>query len=166
MYKKYNPGHPLLTRTRPPAVQALYQTFKNVSKLSIVVTSALITLAAAIPNTTPPVTPPTSQQCCSSVQSSNSNAITPGLTDRSYGRNAFGVGTLPDTSAVFYPDSRTVDHKFLTLLQAGCRDKGRQFSVESYHEMRVASSQTLPAHGVQEEPMEVQCEEPNEIETM
>ncbi|KAJ7469676.1 POH2 hydrophobin [Mycena latifolia] len=44
-------------------------------KLSVVVTSVLITLAAAIPNTTPPVTPPTSQQCCSSVQSSNSNVV-------------------------------------------------------------------------------------------
>ncbi|KAJ7469691.1 hypothetical protein FB451DRAFT_1368617 [Mycena latifolia] len=43
-------------------------------KLSIVVTSALITLAAAIPNT-PPVTPPTSNQCCSSVQSSSSSAV-------------------------------------------------------------------------------------------
>ncbi|KAJ7692724.1 hypothetical protein B0H17DRAFT_533794 [Mycena rosella] len=45
------------------------------SKLSIVVTSVLITLAAAIPNTTPPVTPPTSNQCCSSVQSSSSNVV-------------------------------------------------------------------------------------------
>ncbi|KAJ7477928.1 hydrophobin 2 [Mycena galericulata] len=44
------------------------------SKLSIVVTSVLITLAAAIPNTTPPVTPPTSDQCCNSVVSSSSTA--------------------------------------------------------------------------------------------
>jgi len=43
-------------------------------KLSVVVTSVLITLAAAIPNTTPPVTPPTSDQCCTSVQSSSSSA--------------------------------------------------------------------------------------------
>ncbi|KAJ7693503.1 fungal hydrophobin [Mycena metata] len=41
------------------------------SKLSIVVTSVLITLAAAIPTTTPPVTPPTSNQCCQSVVSSS-----------------------------------------------------------------------------------------------
>ncbi|KAJ7697430.1 hypothetical protein B0H17DRAFT_1197486 [Mycena rosella] len=45
------------------------------SKLSIIVTSVLITLAAAIPTTTPPVTPPTSNQCCSSVQSSSSSAV-------------------------------------------------------------------------------------------
>ncbi|KAJ7143030.1 hypothetical protein C8R44DRAFT_866277 [Mycena epipterygia] len=45
------------------------------SKLSVVVTSVLITLAAAIPNTTPPVTTPTSNQCCSSVQSSSSSAV-------------------------------------------------------------------------------------------
>ncbi|KAJ7710509.1 hypothetical protein B0H17DRAFT_1027179 [Mycena rosella] len=45
------------------------------SKLSIVVASALITLAAAIPTTTPPVTPPTSSQCCSSVQSSSSSSV-------------------------------------------------------------------------------------------
>ncbi|KAJ7027768.1 fungal hydrophobin [Mycena alexandri] len=45
------------------------------AKLSVVVTSVLITLAAAIPNTTPPVTPPTSPQCCSSVvPSSNAGA--------------------------------------------------------------------------------------------
>ncbi|KAJ7469608.1 fungal hydrophobin [Mycena latifolia] len=44
------------------------------SKLSVVVTSALITLAVAIPNT-PPVTPPSSNQCCSSVQSSSSNVV-------------------------------------------------------------------------------------------
>ncbi|KAJ7340627.1 POH2 hydrophobin [Mycena albidolilacea] len=44
------------------------------SKLSVIVTSVLITLAAAMPTSTPPVTPPTSPQCCSSVQSSNSNA--------------------------------------------------------------------------------------------
>ncbi|KAJ7449488.1 hydrophobin [Mycena galericulata] len=44
------------------------------SKLSIVVTSVLITLAAAIPNQTPPVTPPTSDQCCDSVVSSSSTA--------------------------------------------------------------------------------------------
>ncbi|KAJ7757404.1 hydrophobin 2 [Mycena maculata] len=44
------------------------------SKLSVIVTSVLITLAAAIPNTTPPVTPPTSNQCCSSVVSSSSTA--------------------------------------------------------------------------------------------
>ncbi|KAJ7469714.1 hypothetical protein FB451DRAFT_1560044 [Mycena latifolia] len=48
---------------------------KMFPRLSIVVTSALITLAAAIPNTTPPVTPPTSDQCCTSVQSSNSNVV-------------------------------------------------------------------------------------------
>ncbi|KAJ7128345.1 hypothetical protein C8R44DRAFT_979122 [Mycena epipterygia] len=47
------------------------------SKLSVVVTSVLITLAAAIPNTTPPVTTPTSDQCCSSVQSSSSSAVAP-----------------------------------------------------------------------------------------
>ncbi|KAJ7128498.1 hypothetical protein C8R44DRAFT_873216 [Mycena epipterygia] len=45
------------------------------SKLSVVVTSVLITLAAAIPNTTPPVTTPSSNQCCSSVQSSDSSAV-------------------------------------------------------------------------------------------
>ncbi|KAJ6546258.1 fungal hydrophobin [Mycena vulgaris] len=39
------------------------------SKLSVVVTSVLITLAAAIPTNTPPATP--SAQCCSSVQSSS-----------------------------------------------------------------------------------------------
>ncbi|KAF8190015.1 hypothetical protein K438DRAFT_1832483 [Mycena galopus ATCC 62051] len=44
------------------------------SKLSIVVASVLITLAAAIPNTTPPVTPPTSNQCCNSVVPSSSTA--------------------------------------------------------------------------------------------
>ncbi|KAJ7449490.1 hydrophobin [Mycena galericulata] len=44
------------------------------SKLSVVVTSVLITLAAAIPNQTPPVTPPTSDQCCDSVVSSSSSA--------------------------------------------------------------------------------------------
>ncbi|KAJ7128605.1 hypothetical protein C8R44DRAFT_778311 [Mycena epipterygia] len=41
------------------------------SKLSVVVTSVLITLAVAIPTTTP-VTPPTSDQCCSSVVDSSS----------------------------------------------------------------------------------------------
>ncbi|KAJ7128583.1 hypothetical protein C8R44DRAFT_979230 [Mycena epipterygia] len=45
------------------------------SKLSIVATSVLITLAAAIPWTTPPVTPPTSNQCCTSVQSSSSTSV-------------------------------------------------------------------------------------------
>ncbi|KAJ7469620.1 fungal hydrophobin [Mycena latifolia] len=45
------------------------------SKLSVVVTSVLITLAAAIPTTTPPVTAPSSNQCCSSVQSSSSSAV-------------------------------------------------------------------------------------------
>ncbi|KAJ7176339.1 hydrophobin [Mycena crocata] len=44
------------------------------SKLSVVVTSVLITLAAAIPTTTPPVTPPSSPQCCNSVVSSTSAA--------------------------------------------------------------------------------------------
>ncbi|KAK7018267.1 hydrophobin 2 [Favolaschia claudopus] len=46
------------------------------SKLSVVVTSVLITLAAAMPNGTPPppVTPPTSPQCCASVESSSSSA--------------------------------------------------------------------------------------------
>ncbi|KAJ7453304.1 hydrophobin 2 [Mycena galericulata] len=44
------------------------------SKLSVIVASVLITLAAAIPNTTPPVTPPTSDQCCNSVVSSSSSA--------------------------------------------------------------------------------------------
>ncbi|KAJ7501473.1 hypothetical protein B0H11DRAFT_2224366 [Mycena galericulata] len=44
------------------------------SKLSVVVTSVLITLAAAIPNQTPPVTPLTSDQCCDSVVSSSSSA--------------------------------------------------------------------------------------------
>ncbi|KAJ7759493.1 fungal hydrophobin [Mycena metata] len=46
------------------------------SKLSVVVASVLITLAAAIPNGTPPppVTPPTSPQCCSSVVPSSSTA--------------------------------------------------------------------------------------------
>ncbi|KAJ7692760.1 hypothetical protein B0H17DRAFT_1200334 [Mycena rosella] len=43
-------------------------------KLSVVVTSVLITLAAAIPNTTPPVTPPTSNQCSSVVPSSDASA--------------------------------------------------------------------------------------------
>ncbi|KAF7360977.1 Hydrophobin 2 [Mycena sanguinolenta] len=41
------------------------------SKLSVVVTSVLITLAAA---TTIPVTPPTSDQCCASVVDSSSTA--------------------------------------------------------------------------------------------
>jgi len=41
------------------------------SKLSVVVASVLITLAAAIPNTIP-VTPPTSDQCCGSVVDSSS----------------------------------------------------------------------------------------------
>ncbi|KAJ7128330.1 hypothetical protein C8R44DRAFT_873058 [Mycena epipterygia] len=45
------------------------------SKLSIVATSVLITLAAAMPWTTPPVTSPTSSQCCSSVQSSSSSSV-------------------------------------------------------------------------------------------
>ncbi|KAJ7128557.1 hypothetical protein C8R44DRAFT_979216 [Mycena epipterygia] len=45
------------------------------SKFSILSTSVLITLAAAIPWTTPPVTPPTSNQCCSSVQSSSSSDV-------------------------------------------------------------------------------------------
>ncbi|KAJ7128632.1 hypothetical protein C8R44DRAFT_979257 [Mycena epipterygia] len=45
------------------------------SKLSVVVTSVFITLAAASPWTTPPVTTPTSNQCCSSVQSSSSSAV-------------------------------------------------------------------------------------------
>ncbi|KAJ7827439.1 fungal hydrophobin [Mycena leptocephala] len=45
------------------------------SKLSVVVTSVLITLAAAMPwDTPPPVTPPTSPQCCNSVVSSSSTA--------------------------------------------------------------------------------------------
>ncbi|KAJ7917609.1 fungal hydrophobin [Mycena leptocephala] len=46
------------------------------SKLSVVVTSVLITLAAAMPNGTPPppVTPPSSPQCCDSVVSSSSAA--------------------------------------------------------------------------------------------
>ncbi|KAJ7113215.1 hypothetical protein C8R44DRAFT_882220 [Mycena epipterygia] len=43
------------------------------SKLSLIATSVLITLAAASPWTTPPVTPPTSPQCCSSVQLSSSS---------------------------------------------------------------------------------------------
>ncbi|KAJ7076582.1 hypothetical protein B0H15DRAFT_805579 [Mycena belliarum] len=45
------------------------------SKLSVVVTSVLITLAAAIPTTTPPVTTPTSNQCCTSVQNSDSSSV-------------------------------------------------------------------------------------------
>ncbi|KAJ7610406.1 hydrophobin 2 [Roridomyces roridus] len=46
------------------------------SKLSIVATSVLITLAAASPWTTTisSVPPPTSDQCCTSVESSNSDA--------------------------------------------------------------------------------------------
>ncbi|KAJ7663294.1 hydrophobin 2 [Mycena polygramma] len=46
------------------------------SKLSIVVASVLITLAAARPNGVPPppVTPPTSAQCCSSVVPPTSSA--------------------------------------------------------------------------------------------
>ncbi|KAJ7149706.1 hydrophobin 2 [Mycena filopes] len=46
------------------------------SKLSIIVTSVLITLAAATPTGTPPppVTPPTSDQCCNSVVPSSSAA--------------------------------------------------------------------------------------------
>ncbi|KAF7334691.1 Hydrophobin 2 [Mycena venus] len=43
------------------------------SKLSVVVASALITLAAATP-TTVPVTPPTSDQCCQTVVDSSSTA--------------------------------------------------------------------------------------------
>ncbi|KAJ7176353.1 POH2 hydrophobin [Mycena crocata] len=44
-------------------------------KLSILATSALLTLAAAIPTNTPPVTPPASPQCCSSVVSSTSSVV-------------------------------------------------------------------------------------------
>ncbi|KAF7336038.1 Hydrophobin 2 [Mycena sanguinolenta] len=45
------------------------------SKLSVVCTSVLVTLAAAMPGgTTPPVTTPTSNQCCNSVVSSTSSA--------------------------------------------------------------------------------------------
>ncbi|KAJ7659313.1 hydrophobin 2 [Mycena polygramma] len=44
------------------------------SKLSIVIASVLITLAAAMPWDTPPVTPPSSPQCCNSVVSSSSTA--------------------------------------------------------------------------------------------
>ncbi|KAJ6532830.1 fungal hydrophobin [Mycena vulgaris] len=44
------------------------------SKLSVVVTSVLITLAAATPWNGPPVTPPTSPQCCTSVVSSTNAA--------------------------------------------------------------------------------------------
>ncbi|KAJ7176362.1 hydrophobin [Mycena crocata] len=44
------------------------------SKLSVVVTSVLITLAATIPTTTPPVSTPDSPQCCSSVVPSSSSA--------------------------------------------------------------------------------------------
>ncbi|KAJ7032555.1 fungal hydrophobin [Mycena alexandri] len=44
------------------------------SKLSVVVTSVLITLAAAIPTTTPPVTTPSSPQCCNSVVPSSNAA--------------------------------------------------------------------------------------------
>ncbi|KAF7344828.1 Hydrophobin 2 [Mycena venus] len=44
------------------------------SKLSVVVTSVLVTLAAAIPWNGPPVTTPTSNQCCNSVVSSTSTA--------------------------------------------------------------------------------------------
>ncbi|KAJ7312312.1 fungal hydrophobin [Mycena albidolilacea] len=43
------------------------------SKVSVVVASVLITLAAAIPNTIP-VTPPTSDQCCGSVVDSSSTS--------------------------------------------------------------------------------------------
>ncbi|KAJ7860853.1 hypothetical protein B0H14DRAFT_3863655 [Mycena olivaceomarginata] len=47
---------------------------RTFSKLSIIVASVLITLAAAIPTGTspPPVTPPNSPQCCDSVVPSNS----------------------------------------------------------------------------------------------
>ncbi|KAJ7457555.1 hydrophobin 2 [Mycena galericulata] len=45
------------------------------SKLSVVATSVLITLAAATPWSTPPVTPPSSNQCCNSVESSSSSAV-------------------------------------------------------------------------------------------
>ncbi|KAF8207787.1 hypothetical protein K438DRAFT_1814247 [Mycena galopus ATCC 62051] len=46
------------------------------SKLSVVVASVLLTLAAAIPNGTPPppVTPPTSDQCCASVVPASNGA--------------------------------------------------------------------------------------------
>ncbi|KAJ7842343.1 fungal hydrophobin [Mycena olivaceomarginata] len=46
------------------------------SKLSVVVVSVLITLAAAMPNGTPPppVTPPTSPQCCASTVPASSSA--------------------------------------------------------------------------------------------
>ncbi|KAF7344746.1 Hydrophobin 2 [Mycena venus] len=44
------------------------------SKLSVVVTSVLITLAAAIPWNGPPVTTPSSPQCCNSVVPSDSAA--------------------------------------------------------------------------------------------
>ncbi|KAJ7909443.1 fungal hydrophobin [Mycena leptocephala] len=44
------------------------------SKISVVVTSVLITLAVATGTPPPPVTCPTSPQCCSSVASSSSSA--------------------------------------------------------------------------------------------
>ncbi|KAJ7659020.1 fungal hydrophobin [Mycena polygramma] len=49
------------------------------SKLSVVVASVLIAVAAARPSgygsAPPPVTPPSSNQCCTSVQSSSSSAV-------------------------------------------------------------------------------------------
>ncbi|KAJ7477343.1 fungal hydrophobin [Mycena latifolia] len=44
------------------------------SKISVLVTSVLITLAVATGTPPPPVTCPTSPQCCNSVTSSNSDA--------------------------------------------------------------------------------------------
>ncbi|KAJ7620035.1 hypothetical protein B0H17DRAFT_1219653 [Mycena rosella] len=44
------------------------------SKISVVVTSVLITLAATTGTPPPPVTCPTSPQCCNSVASSSSSA--------------------------------------------------------------------------------------------
>ncbi|KAJ7733196.1 fungal hydrophobin [Mycena olivaceomarginata] len=61
------------------------------SKLSVVVTSVLITLAAAMPNGTPlpPVTPPTSPQCCASVTSAQDGAAS--LVTAIFGLDLSGV---------------------------------------------------------------------------
>ncbi|KAJ7855491.1 fungal hydrophobin [Mycena olivaceomarginata] len=45
------------------------------SKLSVVIASVLITLAAATGTPPPPVTPPTSNQCCASVVPASDNAV-------------------------------------------------------------------------------------------
>ncbi|KAF7366009.1 Hydrophobin 2 [Mycena venus] len=68
-YKRLVGSASNLSRLPSFAVQPLSQA-NMFSKLSVVVTSVLITLAAAAPSSAP-----TSAQCCTSVQSSSSNAV-------------------------------------------------------------------------------------------